>query len=91
MRLLPIEKKIDHLAHLTVIDLTMKVFIYHLGPLFSGNVGENIGRQISGDVNISRGKGDSGSMTKLRRQAGQHRHFHIPGRRHARGVNVMSV
>ena len=60
--LFSIQKKVDGFANTAVIDLTVQVLIDHLGPLFAGDVGQQIAGQIPGFVQVSCVEGIAGGV-----------------------------
>lgn len=50
--LLAIEEKIDHLADVPVGDLPVEVLVNHFGALLRRDVGEQVGHEIAGGVDV---------------------------------------
>ena len=72
MSLLPVEKEVDGLADFLVIDLAVQVFIDYLGPLFRGDVTQQVGAQIAGHRHIITRPGITGCIDQAGIQAQNH-------------------
>lgn len=69
MRFFAVQEKIDHFPDMPVRDLAVQVFVNYLGPLLCGDVGQQIGGEVPGDVYISRRPGKAGAVGKVRSQS----------------------
>ena len=79
MRLLSVEQEVDGLLDFFIIDLTVKVFINHLGPLLRGDVGQEVGAQIAGHGHIIARPGVAGGVDQARIQAQKHMALDLAG------------